>query len=64
MHSNEDPEQPPPLKKKTLPSSAYGVGSIPGQRTKISHTSQLKNENLKQKHYCKKISKDFKNGPQ
>ena len=50
-------------KKKTLPSSTQGVGSIPGQRTNVSHTLQLKNENLKQKHYCKKFSKDFKNGP-
>ena len=65
MHSNEDPKQPreKKKKKKTLPFSAQGVGSIPGQRTKVSHTSQLKNENLKQKHYCKKFSKDFKNGP-
>ena len=63
MHSNEDPKQPRKKKKKTLPSSTQGVGSIPGQRTNVSHTLQLKNENLKQKHYCKKFSKDFKNGP-
>ena len=45
---------------KILPSSAGGVGSIPGQGTKIPHASQLKNRNIKQKQYYKKFNKDLK----
>ena len=49
---------------KTLPSNAGGVGSIPGQGAKITHASQPeKPKNIKQKQYCNKFSKDFKNGP-
>ena len=39
-----------------------GVGSIPGQGAKIPHASGPKNQNIKQKQYCNKFNKDFKNG--
>ena len=43
-------------------SSNPGVaGLIPGWGTKIPHTS--KNQNIKQKEYCNKCSKDIENGP-
>ena len=48
---------------KTLPSNAGGAGSIPGQGAKIPHASWPKNQNIKQKQYCNKFNKDFKNGP-
>ena len=48
---------------KTSPSNAEGAGSIPGQEAKIPHASQPKNQNIKQKQYCNKFNKDFKNGP-
>ena len=48
---------------RTSPSKAGGAGLIPGQRTKIPHASQPKNQNIKQKPYCNKFNKDFKNGP-
>ena len=37
---------------------------IPGQGAKIPHASRPKNQNIKQKQYCNKFNKDFKNGPQ
>ena len=46
---------------KTSPSSAGGEGSIPGQGAKIPHASRPKN--VKQKQYCNKFNKAFKNGP-
>ena len=50
-----------------LPSNAGGVGLIPGQWAKIPHVSQPKKkkpkQNIKQKQYCNKFNKDFKNGP-
>ena len=56
---------------KTSPSNAGGVGSIPAWRAKIPHASQQKKKNqkpkrtknVKQKQYCNKFNKDFKNGP-
>ena len=39
------------------------MGSIPGQRAKIPHASQPENQDIKQKQYCNKFNKDFKNGP-
>ena len=48
---------------KTLPSNAGGTGSIPGGGPKIPHALQPKNQNIKQKQYCSKFSKDFINGP-
>ena len=48
---------------KTVPSSAGGTGSsVPGWGTKIPRAS-YKNQNIKQKQYCNKLNKDFKNGP-
>ena len=47
---------------KTLPSSAGGAGSIPGQRAKIPRALQPKNQNGKQKQYCNKFNKDLKIG--
>ena len=38
-------------------------GSTPGQGTKIPCASQPKKQNIKQKQYCNKFKKDFKNGP-
>ena len=49
---------------KTSPSSAGGAGSIPGRGAKIPHASRPKNQNIKkQKQFCNKFNKDFKNGP-
>ena len=47
---------------KTLPSNAGGAGSAPGQGAKIQHVSQPKSQNIRQKEYCNKVNKDFKNG--
>ena len=48
---------------KTSPSNAEGKSSVPGQRAKIPHASRpKKTENIKQKQYCNKFNKDFKNG--
>ena len=43
---------------KSSPSSAGGVGSVPGQGTKIPHASWPKNQDIKQKQYYNKSSKD------
>ena len=43
--------------------NAGGVGSIPGRGAKIPCASGPKNQNIKQKQYCNKFNKDFKNGP-
>ena len=48
---------------KTLPSNAGGASSIPGQGDKIPHALWPKNQTMKQKQYCKKFNKDFKNDP-
>ena len=48
---------------KTSPSNAGGASFIPGQRAKILHDWQPKNQNIKQKQYCNKFNKDFKNCP-
>ena len=48
---------------ETLPFNAGGTCSIPGQGAKIPHASWAKNQNIKQKPYCNKFNKDFKNGP-
>ena len=39
------------------------MGSIPGEGAKIPHASWPKNQNIKQKQYCNKFNKNFKNGP-
>ena len=46
---------------KTLLSNARVESSIPLPGVKIPHT--LGPKNIKQKQYCNKFSKDFKNGP-
>ena len=48
---------------KTLPSNAAGGGSIPGLEAKIPHASWPKNQSKKQKQWCNKFNKDFKNDP-
>ena len=48
---------------ETLLSSAGSVGSIPGRGAKTSHVLWPKNQNLKEKEYCNKFNKEFKNGP-
>ena len=52
---------------KTPPSNAGGLTSnvswIPGQGAKIPHALGPKNQNIKQKQYCNKFNKNFKNGP-
>ena len=40
-----------------------GVGSIPGWGTKSPCASWPQIQNIKQKQYCNKFSKNFKNGP-
>ena len=48
---------------KTSPSNAGGAGLLPGWGAKIPHALGAKNQNIKQKQYCNKFNKDFKNGP-
>ena len=48
---------------KTSLSNTRGAGLIPGQGIKIPHVLQPKDQNIKQKPYCNKFNKDFKNGP-
>ena len=48
---------------KTLPSNAGSAGSIPGWGAKIPHALRPKNQNIKQKQYCNKFNKGFKNYP-
>ena len=45
---------------KTSPSSAGGVGLIPGRGAQVLHAFWPKNQNLKQKPYCNKFNKDLK----
>ena len=40
-----------------------GVWVLSPFGAKIPHISQPENQNIKQKQYCNKFSKDFKNGP-
>ena len=48
---------------KTSPFSAGSEGSNPGQGAKILHRLQSENQDIKQKKYCNKFNKDFKNSP-
>ena len=49
---------------KTSPSNAGGAGSIPDWGAKIPCAfATRKQKNIKQKQYCNKFNKDFKNGP-
>ena len=43
--------------------NAGGAGLISGQEAEIPHASWPKNQNIKQKPYCNKSGKDFKNDP-
>ena len=45
---------------KTLPSNTGGKGSVPGQKTKISHASQPKDQNIKQSSILNEYNKDLK----
>ena len=54
---------PTDLVVKTSPSSAGGVGSIPGWEAKIPHALRPENQTIKQKQYCNQFNQDFKNGP-
>ena len=47
----------------TWPSNAWDMGLILGWGAKIPHDSGPINQNVKQKPYCDKLNKDFKNGP-
>ena len=47
---------------KTLPSNTGTVGSIPGQRAKLPHALEPKNQNIKGNIFDK-FNKDFKNSP-
>ena len=49
---------------KTSTSNAGDVDLIPGQGAKILHASWPEKQNVKQKQYCNKFNKDFKNSPQ
>ena len=46
------------------PSSAGGVGGIPGQGPKILYTMWPQKPKLETEAYRNKFNKDFKNGPQ
>ena len=48
---------------KTLSSGVVGSSLIPCGGSKIPNALQSKHQNIKQKQYCKKFNKDFKNGP-
>ena len=48
---------------KTWLSNAGGAGSIPGHKAKVPHASRAKSQNIKQKRYCNRFNKDFKDGP-
>ena len=48
---------------KTLPSSAGGMRSIPGQGAKMTHILWPKIQRIKQKQYSSKFNEDFKNHP-
>ena len=47
---------------KILPSNAWGTGSIPSREAKITRALRPKNQNIRQKQYCNRFNKDFKNG--
>ena len=61
-----DRDFPGDTEVKTSPSKAGGVGLILDWGAKIPHASGLKKkkkQNIKQKQYCNKFKKDFKNSP-
>ena len=48
---------------KTLIFHAGSRGSMPAPGAKMPHDSWPRSQNIKQKQYCNKFNKDFKNGP-
>ena len=44
----------------TLPPSAWGTGSIPGQGAKIPHALWTKNQDVKQEQCCNQLNKVLK----
>ena len=48
---------------KTSPFNTGTAGSIPGQRAKMPNAFQPEYQNIKQKQYCNKFNKDFKDDP-
>ena len=46
---------------QTWPSNVGDTGSIPTLGATMPHASWPKNQNIKQKQYCNKVNKDFKN---
>ena len=48
---------------KTSPFNPGDVGLIPGEGVKIPPASWPENQIIKQKQYCNKVNKDFKNHP-
>ena len=46
---------------KNSPSNAQGAGSAPSWKVEIPHASLPKHQDKKQKQYCNKFNKDFKN---
>ena len=49
---------------KSSPSNAEGAGLIPCWELRFHILCGQKTLNTKQKQYCNKLNKDFKNGPQ
>ena len=47
---------------ETSPSNAGGASSVPGWKAKIPCALWPKIQNVKQKQYCNKFNKNFKNG--
>ena len=47
---------------KILPSKAGDAGLVPDQEAKIPRALGPRNQNIKQKQYCNKFNKDFKDG--
>ena len=43
-------------------STSGGVSWVPGWGTKMPHALESKKQNIKQKQYCNKFNRDFKNG--
>ena len=48
---------------ETLPSNVGSAGLIPDWGAKILYASWPKNQNIKQKQYCNKFNKNFKDDP-
>ena len=63
LRNSRDGDFPSSPVVKTSPSNAKDAGSSPGQGAKISHASQPKSQNIKQKQYCDKFNRGFINGP-